>query len=227
VIALPDFRVRHKGRKVGIEVKNLREPTDMIDVVARHRWDELKQRDPSKYCFPIQIYHLHHNWISDAARNRLCTILDQLPGRKEEVIEEVLDGEIPIRIEKGRPAPTSTWRPEFDCSRIMQTSQMYGDTEAGLVIRSAIVEQDLLFDESGFQAFFLKAFRVVASATPKFFAHKAENFDDHLIAVRWEPPRPLIDLSYVHRTKMLIEALFKEIGLSLSLEIYYANPPLR
>jgi hypothetical protein len=224
VAARPDFRARHGSQTIGIEVKNLREPGDVIDVVAQRRWHELKRRDPSKYSFGIQLFHLHHSWISDNARSRLRTILDQLPDRREEVIEETLDGDITVRIEKST-APVSERGPEFDCSRLMQTALYSGD-DAGLVIRSAILESDLLHDQNDFQGFFLKVLRVVAEATPKFFARSAESFDNNLVAMRWETPSPIIDPTYVERSKTLVETLFKNIGLSLHLEIFYGNPPL-
>jgi len=42
----PDYEARYNDKQVGIEVKNLREPDDLIRVVAERHWDDLVRRSP-------------------------------------------------------------------------------------------------------------------------------------------------------------------------------------
>jgi hypothetical protein len=43
------------------------------------------------------------------------------------------------------------------------------------------------------------------------------------LAMRWETASPMIDLSYIGRTKGIIEALFSQVGLQLEIMIFFKD----
>lgn len=224
-VARPDFRARQGDASVGIEVKNLREQEDIIDVIAQRRWEELCQIEPEKYNFSIRLFHIHHGWISANARSELRQLLDQFPDRNSDSVEQALDGEIVVRVEKTGP-PSRESRPEFDCRQALQTTSVVAAGEAELIIHSAILDKDFVQDDQAFKLFFLKVLRKVAEATPKFFSRESEPYDRRLIAFRWELSRPLFDRDYIVRTKTVIETMMQQVDLPLEIDFFYGNPPL-
>jgi hypothetical protein len=217
----PDYEAIYKDKQVGIEVKNLREPDDLIRVIAERHWNDLVRRLPQRYSFPVHIQHSHQGWIPESARSRLRTLLDQLPDRTDSVVDETLEDGITIKIIRGDHGRVAD--PKFDCEVLAQsiTPHAYGD--AGLVIQSPITPADFQFDATDYRQFFLKVLRVVTQATLKFFSRHSTPYAHHLLAMRWETASPMIDLSYIGRTKGIIEALFSQIGLQLEIMIFFKD----
>lgn len=174
----PDYEAIYKGKHVGIEVKNLREPDDLIRVIAERHWNDLVRRLPQRYSFPLHIQHSHQGWIPESARSRLRTLLDQLPDRADSVVDEILEDGIPIKIIRGDHGRVAD--PKFDCEVLAQsiTPHAYGD--AGLVIQSPITPADFQFDVTDYQQFFLKVLRVVTQATLKFFSRHSTPYAHHV-----------------------------------------------
>jgi hypothetical protein len=96
----PDFAARLDDKEARIEVKNLREPKDIVRTVASSEWKRLVKSSPQKYNFGVMLRHSHRGQLSLAAQTRLCTLLNQLPKSKRNPIDEVLDGGVEIRIER-------------------------------------------------------------------------------------------------------------------------------
>src|SRR5262249_45762976 len=84
-----DFLARRDGKRIRVEVKNLREPQDIIRTVAVERWNERRKKFPEKYNFGIAVSHEYIDPLSDAEINRLKTAIDQFPdiaGREYSII---------------------------------------------------------------------------------------------------------------------------------------------
>ena len=214
---VPDFAAFFKGRSVCIEVKNLREPDDIIRVIAQQRWDALRKKDPQRFSFSVRLYHMHEGGITKQAKDRLQTLLDQLPDRKNGYVEEILDGDIAIRIERG-DAPANPG-PSFNCEVLLQSFTYVGDESATMRIQSAIRPEDLAFNLNDYQRFFIKLLRIAANSTRQLFSNQAQRFEQRALVVRWEPPTSLIDMSYVGHPKQLLEALFRAVQLDVEVFI--------
>jgi hypothetical protein len=217
----PDYEAVHKDRKIGIEVKNLREPDDLIRVIAERHWNSLVRRSPERYRFRLRILHSHQGWISENARSRLRTLLDQLPDRKDPVVMETLEGDVTVQLIRGDREDVID--PKFDCQVMEQSITPHSYGEAGLVIQSPITAGDLEFDLSDYRQFFLKVLRIVAQATPKFFSRNSTPYEHRLLTLRWETARAMIDLSYIGNTKRIIEGLFSQVGLQLEVMIFFKD----
>jgi hypothetical protein len=217
----PDYEAIHHDTKVGIEVKNLREPDDLIRVIAERHWNVLVRRSPERYNFPLRILHSHQGWISGEARSRLRMLLDQLPDRQADVLEEDLDNGITVKFIRGyiEYATDSS----FDCRVLEQSVTPHSYGKADLVIQSPVTPRDLGFNPTDYQQFFLKVLRVVANATPKFFSRNSLPYAKRLLVLRWETASPMIDLSYIGHTKRTIEGLFSQVGLQLEIMILFKD----
>lgn len=213
----PDFAASRKGRTVSIEVKNLREPDDIIRVVAQRRWDELRKKDPQRFNFSVRLYHMHEGGITKQAKERLQTLLDQLPDRRTGCVEEVLDGDIEIRIERG-DEPRNPG-PNFNCEVLLQSFTYAGSESAEMQIQSAVRPEDLAFNLNDYQRFIIKLFRIAAESTRQLFSSEAQRFEQRTLAIRWEPPRSLIDMSYLGHPKQLLEAFFHAVQLDVEIFI--------
>lgn len=215
-----DYEAEHDDRTVGIEVKNLREATDVIRVIVEKRWEALVKASPQRYDFPISVRHSHQGSISQAARSELLQLLDQLPDRRDSLIRDTLEGGIPIEIVRGVGRSPD---PKFDCAVLAQSITPHQRGNATLTIQSPVTPDDLRFDAADYQQFFLKVLRVVANATPKFFGRTAKKYNRNLLAIRWEIGSPLVDLTYLSGTKIMIEGLFAQAGLQLELMIFFRD----
>jgi hypothetical protein len=217
----PDFYAELEGKKARIEVKNLRVPENLIQTVARARWKENRDRAPDKYNFRLLLRHSHHGYISPGAVSRLKTIIDQTSSTKHAVIDEELDGGVKIHIE--RLSQDSPPKPNVDGILLSQILEQKRN-EGQLVIQSGIGEEDFDFNLTEFQALFIKALRVVADATVKFFGSAGGEDVINVLFLNWEPPRFLISDQEVEYSRSRIEALFADFQLDLKLVISY-NPP--
>jgi hypothetical protein len=221
----PDFRARKGGASALIEVKNLREPEDLINVAVSRRWTRLRAEKPHRYNFPVQVYHSHQRPVSKPALKQLLTLLDQLPDRSSDRIQQELDGGIVIRIQKG----DADWvpAPEFDCGVSGQRTVRESENRAQMVIRSPLRLEDFQFRPEDFQQFFLKGLRVTAEATGQLFSRSISHPGDNIVALRWEAPYGMYYEVFLNEPKRMIEALFQEAGLRLELLILIDNNPLR
>jgi hypothetical protein len=213
----PDFAAVRNGRTVSIEVKNLREPDDIIRVVAQRRWSELRRKDPHRFNFSVRLYHMHEGGITKQAKERLQTILDQLPDRRIGCIEEILDGDIEIRIERGDVPRNPS--PNFNCDVLFQSFTYTGSEPAEMHIQSAVMPEDLAFNLNDYQRFVIKLFRIAAESTRQLFSSEAQRFEQRTLAIRWEPPRSLIDMSYMGHPKQLLESFFHAVQLDVEIFI--------
>jgi hypothetical protein len=215
-----DYEAERDGRSVGIEVKNLREATDVIRVIVEKWWATLVKGSPQRYGFPICVRHSHQGSISQGARSDLLQLLDQLPDRRDPVIQQTLEGGIPIEIVRGDARSAD---PKFDCAVLAQSITPHQRGNATLTIQSPVTPDDLRFDAADYQQFFLKVLRVVANATPKFFSRTAKKYDRNLLVTRWEIGSPLVDITYISGTKIIIEGLFAQAGLQLELMMFFRD----
>jgi hypothetical protein len=147
-------------------------------------------------------------------------LLDQLPDRRDSVIQQTLEGGIPIEIVRGDARSPDL---KVDCAILAQSITPHQRGNATLTIQSPVTPDDLRFDAADYQQFFLKVLRVVANATPKFFSRTAKKYDRNLLVIRWEIGRPLVDISYINSTKLIIEGLFAQAGLQLELMMFFRD----
>jgi len=139
--ATPDFDAKFERREARIEVKNLQEPTDIVRTVAANHWRTLQDRNPGRYNFRVVLKHQHRGQLSLAARKRLRSILDVLPETKKK-IEEVLDGNVHISIEKlPDPPPERSGIEDVILSHVLDKGK-----EGQMVIASGITEAHLTVD---------------------------------------------------------------------------------
>jgi len=216
----PDFLAELNGQKTRIEVKNLNEPEDWITKAAHERWKERSHEAPDKYKFRAVLRHNHRGSASEAALTRLKTIVDQLPGINAP-FEEVLDGDIHIQFEKQE----LTTVPEGFLEQKTHERYLAGPQLSGyLSVITGIGPDNMQFDVAGFQALFLKALRVIAEATPKFFSKGVEKDPINIIVVYWEPPDFLVDEEVPEHIEKPIEELFAKFGLDLKILVLWQEP---
>jgi hypothetical protein len=217
----PDYFAEFEGRKARIEAKNLREPADLVRNVAKERWKERRDAEPERYNFRTILRHSHRGHISDLAASRLQTIIDQFPDMKDGRAEEVLDGGVKIVLERADGRTPSTAKLEG----VILTQMFEGSNKPGqLVIQSTIKEEDLEFDLPELQSFFVKALRVVAEATPKFFGPAGGEDAKNVLFLNWEPPDILVSPQWAEYTQKKIEQLFADFSLDLKLIISFKVP---
>src|SRR5262249_11181892 len=109
--------------------------------------------------------------------------------------------------------------PSFNCDVLLQSFTYSGDAPATLQIQSAIRPEDLAFDLSDYQRFFIKVLRVVAESTRQLFSNQAQRFEQRILVIRWEPSRSLIDMNYVGQPKQLLENIFHSVKLDIEIFI--------
>ena len=152
----PDYFSEFDGKKARIEVKNLREPQDLVRTVAKERWKERRDAEPELYNFQTVLQYSRRGRISDLAVARLHTIIDQFPNIKDGRTEEVLDGSVKIVFERAaNRVPTTTGLEGIALTQMFEGSNKPGQ----LVIQSTIKEEDLECDLPEFQDFFVKTLR--------------------------------------------------------------------
>src|SRR5258708_14658954 len=217
----PDFMAFRGRKKVKIEVKALEPPKDRIRAVAKERWEQNRDQDPSRYAFRAMLSHSTKGRITEEATQRLKTLIDQLPDIKANPIIETLDGGVRIEIEKERDG-------KFAGNELPVpfTDQMLGrdKKEAALIVRTTIGSSDLDFNVPEFQAFFVKAFRSIASATTQVFGSDSDANLPNIIALVWHPPDPMVDPRLPDFTQKKMQALFSSFGLKTKIMIFYQPP---
>ena len=217
----PDFMAFRGRKKVKIEIKALEPPKDRIRAVAKERWEQNRDRNPSRYAFRAMLSHSTKARISEAATQRLKTIIDQLPDIKTNPFTETLDGGVHIEIEKeqdGKFAGNELPVPFID--------HMLGrdKKEATLIVRTTIGSSDLDFSVPEFQAFFVKAFRSIASATTQVLGADGDGNLPSVIALVWHPPDPMVDPRLPDFTQKKMQALFSSFGLKTKIMIFFQPP---
>jgi len=218
--ASPDFRAELSGKRARIEVKNLNEPEDWITIAATDRWGERSHAAPDKYRFRAVLSHNHRGSASDAAVTRLKTIIDQLPDIKSP-FDEVLDGDIHVRFEKQE----LTTVPEGFLEQKTHERYLAGPQASGyLSVTTGIGPDNMQFDVAGFQALFLKALRVIAEATPKFFGKGVEKVPLNVIVLQWESPDFMVDEGVPEHIQQAIEELFAKFALDLKVFVFWQEP---
>jgi hypothetical protein len=216
----PDFLADFEGKPARIEVKNLAEPEDWISQSALSRWKERSRIQPEKYCFRVVLKHNNRGSVSDAAISRLKTIVDQLPTLRK-VHEEVLDGGIRVRFEKYDvdAKPKDLLENElYDRYRAKPRPSGY------ISVITGIGPKNLQFNLGEFQALFLKAFRVIADATPKFFSKNVDRVPHNVIALRWEVPDAIVDSELPDIVSKEVEALLSNFSLQLKIVMFWQEP---
>lgn len=206
---LPDFMACFEGQRAAIEVKNLQEPADILRTVATKHWKKISEAEPDRYGFRAVLRHQHCAKLTAAAQIRLCNILTQLPDITKAPYAATLDGGIEIRIE--RPSNVSVPSTED-----VMLNRLGSSKKSQLVIVTGFGVGDLSTDISEVQALFLKALRIVADATPKFFSKTYSPAHRNVIALHWNPPNLAYDpemLAYMNRQ---IEKLFEAFDLQLT-----------
>jgi hypothetical protein len=219
----PDYLAEFEGKKARIEVKNLREPDDLVRNVAKQRWKERQDAEPERYNFRAVLRLSERGRISEVAIARLHNIIDHFPERKEGRVEEVLDGGVKIVIERADKRVVSATGLQG-----LILTQMFegGDKPGQLVIQSTIKEEDLEFDLPEFQGFLIKVLRVVAEATPKFFGSAGGEDTKNVLFLNWEPPDILVSAQLPAYTQEKIKELFADFDLDLDLVISFKAPEL-
>jgi hypothetical protein len=148
-------------------------------------------------------------------------IVDQFPDIEDGRVEEVLDGDVKIVLERAdKRVPSTTGLQSLILTRIFEGSDKSGQ----LVIESAIKEEGLEFDLPEFQDFFVKALRVVADATPKFFGSAGGEGAKNVLFLNWEPPDILVSPQSAEYIQEKIKQLFADFNLDLELIISFQAP---
>jgi hypothetical protein len=219
---IPDFEAQLKGKGARVEVKNLREPKDRVRTVAVSHWKTLVGRDPKRYSFRVLVRHRHQGPLSQAAQQRLRTILDILPDTRKNPINEVLDGGLKVRIEKidesgPQRSPGETW---------MLRSLNPASAQGQMVVVGTVGAEDLALRIDEIQCLLLKVLPRVVDALPKFFGEDAFRPDcANVIALRWEPPTLWFSPEALAYTEEKIESLFAAFDLQLK-PIIFCDPAI-
>src|SRR5713226_1622780 len=96
----PDFEAEDfEGKPTRIEVKNLREPEDIVRTVAAAQWKNRSAANPDRFNFKAVVTHSHRGSLTSAAMNGIRSMIDILPDARNP-IDEVLDGCVHLRVEK-------------------------------------------------------------------------------------------------------------------------------
>lgn len=212
----PDFEAEDpEGKPTSIEVKNLREPEDIVRTVAVAHWKKKSAAAPDRYNFKAVVTHSHRGALSSTAMTRLRSIIDVLPDARKP-FDEVLDGGIHVRVEKAADYAQRVGERE---ANFLEVS---GINKPGLMVVSGITSENLVTDVSEVQSLFLKTLRRVVESVPKFFG---ENFMPgsgriNLIALRWEPPDLLVSEEMMEYVQTRIANLFDEFQLPLRVVIF-------
>jgi hypothetical protein len=208
-----DFLARRAGKRVRVEVKNLREPQDIIRNVAVARWNERRRKFPEKYDFGIAVSHEHIDPLSDAEINRLKTAIDQFPDIARREYSITLDGGATVTLKRIDDSETTEpWNK-------MQTSNM-----PRIVIASTITEKHLEFNVTEFQNLFIKALRTVAEATAKFFGRQSDPQTENVIVIRWTAPNGFYDDRVPSNIASAISGAFSAVGLQLTVFVFGSDP---
>ena len=203
------------GKLVRIEVKNLREPDDIVRTVAVAHWKKRSAAKPGKYNFKAVLSHSHRGSLTASAKKRICSIIDSLPDARKP-IDEVLDGGVHIRVEKAA---------QF-ASRVGQRDSFFldmsGRDKPGILVVSGITSENLVTQISEVQSLFLKALRRVFESVPKFFGDTFTNEQPgiNVMALRWEPPDFLVSEEMMQFVATKIENLFADFQLPLKVVIF-------
>lgn len=212
-----DFVASNDGKVARVEVKRLHEPQDIIRNVALARWNECRAKNPDKFNFRAVLNHSHHGPLSDAAISNLRNLIDQFPNRAGGECTVTLDGGVSVRLRRiDSRGPSS---PQTDGEMLLQTT-IFPAERTGLLITSAITEQDLEFDLPELQRLFVKAMRTVADATPKFFGRQSDTGAENLIAMEWQAPKLFFDDAAPLAVSQAIESAFSAVGLHLKVLIF-------
>jgi hypothetical protein len=212
-VATPDFSAEFQGKRVRIEVKNLREAKDMIHNIAADQWAKRRVTSPKRFNFNAVLRHSHQGSLSKSAEKRLRTIIDQFPNAKKPV-NEVLDGNIRIRMERisqSNPVHPEGW----------MLGEMTRDRPMGnLIVISAVTVEHLKFKASELQSLFLKALKPIANCTGKFFGQTYDEGSVNVVVLRWEPPEHTFNPEMISYTQEKIETLFVDFNLPLKVIIF-------
>jgi len=216
----PDFMAEFEGAPARVEVKHLAAPDDWITKVAISRWEERSQALPAKYRFRAVLKHNSRGFVSEAAKKRLQSIVDQLPTFREP-FEELLDGGIRVRFEKYPLAA----EPEGFLEQKMHARHLARPHASGYVtVITGIGPDNLQFNVGEFQALFLKALRVIAAATPKFFSKGVDRVPHNVIALYWEVPDPFVDSDVPDIIGREVETLLSKFDIQLKVVMFWQEP---
>jgi hypothetical protein len=131
-----------------------------------------------------------------------------------------LDGGIRIRFDKF----DLTDEPEGFLEQKMYEQYRAKPHASGYIsVITGIGPDNLQFNLGEFQALFLKALRVIAAATPKFFAKGVDRVPHNVIALHWEVP-DLVDSDVPDMIGKEIETLLSNFGIQLKIVIFWQDP---
>ncbi len=89
---------------------------------------------------------------------------------------------------------------------------------------TGIGPDNLKFNLGEFQALFLKALRVIAVATPKFFSKGVDRVPHNVIALHWEVPDAIVDSELPDIISKEVEALLSNFSLQLKIVMFWQEP---
>jgi hypothetical protein len=217
---MPDYTATKGERSVRIEVKDLADPEDIIRTVATRRWAEQQAKNPQRYAFSALVSHTHTGPLSDAAISRLRTIVDQLPDFASGERREILDGAVPITVRRVDRELLETSGPEGEIFR-QTTNQGVRHT---LIVQSALLVRHFEPNLQEVQSLFIKAFRTVGDATPKFFGRQFIAETENIIVLAWDPPNMFYAEGLLEMVQDAIEKAFKAAQLELKVMIQVGHP---
>ena len=219
----PDFSAQLDARPVRIEVKNMREPEDIIRTVASRHWHALQKKRPEEYDFSILVSHEHRGSLSSKARKRLCSILDLLPKTKKSPILEQLDDGVRVSIKRLEDQHLRAPNVEgLILSDIVRKQQKPGR----MIVQSRITADHMAFDLSELQGLFLKVLRRVIDSSPKFFGDTFVSASLNVVALRWEPPDIFASTDVTTYVADQTERFFAAFTLQLKPIIFFAEPEI-
>lgn len=215
-----DFTALRAGKRVRIEVKNLREPEDIIRTVAGARWKECKARQPDKFNFSVLLIHSHSGPLTDDAISRLRNVIDEIPDVAGSDRQIVLDGNVPITIQRLSEEAIQ----KLGTEGVMLAHMTGVGRESRLIVQSPIRAADLEFNLPVLQRLFVKAFATVGDAVFKFFGRQSDAESENVMVLRWQAPDIFYDESTPQIIKQSIEKAFMTVGLQLTIFVLGSDP---
>jgi len=215
-----DFTARRSGKHVRVEIKNLREPEDIIQTVAKKRWEKCRGENPARYNFPVLLSHEHSGALTEAAENKLKNVIDQIPDFATPERQIALDGNVSIVIKRLGQQIIQ----ELGAEGEMVSHMTHAGREPRLIVQTPIRAGDLEFNLPELQGLFVKSFRVVAGAIEKFFGRQSNPEAENVMVLRWQAPAVFYDEETPQIVRKAIEAAFDAVGLQLTVFVLGSDP---
>jgi hypothetical protein len=212
-----DFVASRAGKRVRIEVKNLREPEDIVRTVAGERWKRCRAEHPNKFNFSVLLSHSHSGPLTDAAISGLKNVIDQIPEFASSDRQIVLDGNVQITIRRLNEE-------KVGAEDVMIEHMTDRGRESRLIVQSPIKAADLEFSLPDLQRLFVKAFATVGDAVFKFFGRQSDSESENVIVLRWQAPEFFYDEDTPQIVKQAIEGAFTSVSLQMTVFVLGSDP---